>query len=110
MTESAMCEAKITIKETEVYKEYDIMLEGEVIGTAEIKYPDMTLNNFFIYPQYRNRGFGKSAIKKFITDYGVTNLWVSADNEIAKHIYEVNGFRVDDNPNYIAMRLKGGAE
>lgn len=30
------------------------------------------------------------------------------DNEIAKHIYEKNGFEQDENPLYIAMRLKGG--
>ena len=28
-------------------------------------------------------------------------------NEIAKHIYEKNGFMVDDKPLFIAMRLGG---
>ena len=100
----------ISIEETESYKEFDILLDGEVIGYAEIKYPSMTLNNFFIYPQHRRNGYGQEAIKQFVENFGVTNLWVSPDNETAKHIYEKNGFRVDDTPIFIAMRLKGGAE
>lgn len=101
---------KISIKETEVYKEFDILVNGEVIGSAEIKYPDMTLNNFHIFPQYQGKGYGQKAIKKFIDDFGITNLWVSPDNEIAKHIYEKSGFAIDDKPLFIAMRLKGDAE
>ena len=99
---------EICIKETEIYKEFDILLNGEVIGSAEIKYPDMTLNDFNILPQYQGKGYGQKAIKKFIDDFGVTNLWVSPENEIAKHIYEKNGFEVDNRPLFIAMRLKGG--
>ena len=99
----------IEIKETEIYKEFDILLNGEVIGSAEIKYPDMTLNNFNILPQYQGKGYGQKAIKQFIDDFGITNLWVSPENEIAKHIYEKNGFMVDDTPLFIAMRIKGGA-
>lgn len=98
----------IKLKETETYKEYDILLGDKVIGSAEIKYPDMTLNNFFIYPEYRNRGYGQEAIKHFVDKFGVTNLWVRTDNEIAKHIYKKAGFEVDGNPTFIAMRLKGG--
>lgn len=100
--------AEITIKETEIFKELDIMLNDEVIGSAEIKYPDMTLNNFFIYPRYRNKGYGQKAIGQLIETYGITNLWVSPDNEVAKHIYEKNGFEIDKNPLFVAMRLKGG--
>ena len=99
---------KISIKETEVYKEFDILLDGDIIGAAEIKYPAMTLNNFYIYPQHRGKGYGQKAIKKFIDDFGITNLWVSPDNEIAKHIYEKSGFAIDNKPLFIAMRLKGG--
>lgn len=102
--------SEISIKETEVYKEFDILLDGEVIGSAEIKYPDMTLNNFNILPQYRSKGYGQKAIRQFIDDFGITNLWVTPENEIAKHIYEKNGFVVDDSPIFIAMRLKGDAE
>ena len=97
---------KISIKEVEQYKEFDILLDGKVIGSAEIKYPDMTLNNFNIHPQYQGKGYGQEAIKQFVDDFGVTNLWVSPENETAKHIYEKNGFVVDDKPTFIAMRLK----
>lgn len=100
--------SKIAIKETEVYKEFDILLDGQVIGSAEIKYPEMTLNNFNILPQYQGKGYGQRAIKQFIDEFGITNLWVSPDNEIAKHIYEKNGFEIDDKPLFVAMRLKGG--
>lgn len=100
--------SKIAIKETEVYKEFDILLDGQVIGSAEIKYPEMTLNNFNILPQYQGKGYGQRAIKQFIDEFGITNLWVSPNNEIAKHIYEKNGFEIDDKPLFVAMRLKGG--
>ena len=101
---------EILINETAVFREFDILLDGEVIGSAEIKYPDMTLNNFNILPQYQGKGYGQKVIKQFIDDFGITNLWVAPDNEIAKHIYEKSGFTVDDNPIFIAMRLKGGAD
>lgn len=88
------------------FKEFEILLDDVVIGSAEIKYPDMTLNNFNIYPEYRNKGFGAEAIKLFVEQFGVTNLWVKPDNEIAKHIYEKNGFVVDNHPLYVAMRKR----
>ena len=66
--------SEISINETEVYKEFDILLDGEVIGSAEIKYPDMTLNNFNILPQHQGKGYEQKAIKKFIDDFGITNL------------------------------------
>lgn len=43
---------KITIKESECFKEFDICFSKKVIGTAEIKYQEMTLNNFKIYSEY----------------------------------------------------------
>lgn len=100
--------AEIIIRETETFKEYEIMCGDEIIGTAEIKFPEMTLNNFFIYPQYRNKGYGQKAIEQFIKDFGITNLWVNVENEIARHIYEKSGFVVDDTPKYISMKVKGG--
>ena len=101
---------KISINEIMTFKEFDILLDGVVIGSAEVKYPDMTLNNFNIYPEYRNKGYGTETIKIFVEQYGVTNLWVKSDNEAAKHIYAKNGFVADSNPLYVAMRLKEGAE
>ncbi len=101
---------KITIKEVEQYKEVDILLDGEIIGSAEIKYPSMTLSNFHIQSHYRGKGYGQEALKVLIDDFGVTNLWVGIENEIAQHIYTKNGFAIDDNPMFIPMRLKGGAE
>lgn len=96
----------IDIIEKETFKEFDILIDGTVIGSAEIKYPDMTLNNFFIYPQFRNKGYGTEAIKQLVEKFGVTNLWVSCENETARHIYEKNGFIVNSKPKYIAMKLK----
>ncbi len=102
---------EVYIKETEVFKEFDILLDGEIIGSAEIKCPDMTLNNFNIYPQYRGKGYGQEAFKQFVDNFGVTNLFVRPENEIAKHIYEKSGFVIDeDKPIFVTMRLKGGAE
>jgi predicted GNAT family acetyltransferase len=97
---------EVTIKEVETFKQFDILLNEEVIGSAEIKYPDMTLNNFFIYPEYRNKGYGQKALKDFIKNFGITNLWVNPSNEAAKHIYQKLGFVLDESPNYVAMRLK----
>lgn len=97
---------EIVIKETETFKQFDILLDEKVIGSAEIKYPDMTLNNFFIYPEYRNKGYGQKLLRDFIENFGVTNLWVDPNNEVAKHIYQKLGFTLDETPNYIAMRLK----
>ena len=100
--------SNIIIKEIEQYKEFDILLDGEVIGAAEVKYPSMTLSNFHIHPNYRGKGYGQEALKQFIENFGVTNLWVGIENEAAKHIYEKSGFVVNDSPMFVSMRLKGG--
>lgn len=97
---------KISINETMCFKEFDILLGDIIIGFAEIKYPTMTLNNFSIYPQYQGKGYGTEAIRLFVEKFGVTNLWVAPDNEVAKHIYEKNGFVADSNPLFIAMKRK----
>lgn len=83
-------------------------MNGKAIGSAEIKYPEMILNNFKIYSEYQNKGYGQEAIRQFIDDFGVTNLWVDSENKIAKHIYKKNGFVVDNTPLFVAMRVKGG--
>lgn len=101
---------RITIKEVECFKEFDICLNGKAIGSAEIKYPEMTLNNFKIYSEYQNKGYGQEAIRQFIDDFGVTNLWVAPENKIAKHIYEKNGFTIDDTPPFVAMRVKAAKQ
>lgn len=101
---------EITIRESECFKEFDICLGNKVIGTAEIKYPEMTLNNFKIYSEYQNMGYGQEAIKQFVDDFGVTNLCVDSQNAVAKHFYEKNGFVVDDTPLFVAMRVKDGEE
>lgn len=96
--------SNVIIKEVECYKEIDIILDGEIIGAAEIKYPSMTLNNFHIHPHYRGKGYGQEALKQIIDTFGVTNLWVSAENDVAKHIYEKIGFVVDSEPKFIYMK------
>ena len=97
---------KISLNETMCFREFDILLGDTVIGSAEIKYPTMTLNNFSIYPQYRGKGYVTKAIRLFVENFGVTNLWVDPNNKVAKHIYEKNGFVADNKPLFVAMRRK----
>ena len=96
----------IEIREVGCYKEFEIVLDGTDIGYASIKFPDMTLENFNIYPQHRGKGYGTEAVRLFVEKHGVTNLWVAPNNDVARHIYEKNGFVVDSQPLFVAMRVR----
>ena len=45
---------EIIIKEVETLKQFDILLNEEVIGSA-VKYPDMTLSNFLFTPNIKTK-------------------------------------------------------
>lgn len=101
---------KLTIKETETYKEFDILIDDTIIGSAEIKYPDMELRNLHIRPDYQNKGFGTQVVKVLVNDYGIKRLCVSAENKKARHIYEKCGFIISKNPNSIEMKINKAIE
>lgn len=57
------------------------------------------INEFYLFPQYRNKGLGRKALlalEDMLTQEGFAqiNLRVAGDNEHARHVYEVCGFRV----------------
>lgn len=66
--------------------------------------PDTSMRSVFIYDfcileEYQGNGLGKQALQAFERDlrsqsFEQIKLRVAADNERARHVYEVTGFRV----------------
>jgi len=57
------------------------------------------INEFYLFPLFRNKGLGRKALRMLETTLrqdGFTqiNLRVAGDNEQARHVYEASGFRV----------------
>jgi GNAT superfamily N-acetyltransferase len=57
------------------------------------------INEFYLYPLFRNKGLGRKALAALedrLVQEGFTrmNLRVAGDNAQARHVYEVSGFRV----------------
>lgn len=96
---------KLTLEEAEIYKEFDILIDDTIIGSVEIKYPDMELRNLHIRPDYQDKGFGTQVVKMLVNDYGIKRLCVSAENKKARHIYEKCGFIIDKYSRNIEMKV-----
>lgn len=57
------------------------------------------INEFYLFPLFRNKGLGRKALialEEMLIREGLEqiNLRVAGDNEHARHVYEVSGFRV----------------
>lgn len=82
------------IKENELYREIELFDGQTKIGEAEVDLENHMLARLVIFEPYQNQGFGTEAVKMLTETYGLTNLWVKADNSHAIHIYEKCGFRI----------------
>ena len=82
----------VQIKKTNTYIEHEIVVDGKVIGTAEIEPNEKELSRLTIFEPYQNHGYGTRVIKSLIARYGIQTLWVRSDNERAIHVYEKCGF------------------
>ncbi len=85
-------EPKAQVKKTNTYIEHDILVDGHVIGTAEIEPNEKELSRLVIFEPYQNHGYGTQVVRDLIDTYGITTLWVRSDNERAIHVYEKCGF------------------
>lgn len=83
----------MTYKENELYREIEIFLGDTKIGEAEIEIKGKMLSRLVIYEPYQNKGIGTKVVDDLTKEYGLTNLWVNADNERAIHVYKKNGYR-----------------
>lgn len=95
----------ISIKESGTFKEIDIMLGDQKIGSAEVNTKTHELTRLQIYEPYRGKGYGKFAVSELITKYNIRHLEVRADNERAKALYEKFGFKVGD-PTFYKMEVR----
>lgn len=99
----------VTYKANEMYRELELY-DGDIkIGEAEVDINGKMLSRLHILEPYQNRGYGQAIVKKLIEDYGITCLWVNADNARAIHVYEKCGF-TKERPTMYLMERKGGAE
>jgi RimJ/RimL family protein N-acetyltransferase len=79
-------------KENELYREIEIFLGDTKVGEAEIDIKNKMLSRLSIYEPYQNKQIGTKVVVDLTKEYGLTNLWVNADNERAIHVYEKCGF------------------
>ena len=99
----------VSYKANEMYRELELYDGDTKIGEAEVDINGKMLSRLSIMEPYQNRGYGQAIVKKLIEDYGITCLWVNADNARAIHVYEKCGF-TKEHPTMYLMERKGGAE
>ena len=97
---------KIELKENELYQEIDLLADGVKIGSAEVDLKGKTLSRLMIDTAFQDRGYGQKFVRLLIDKYGCDNLWVTADNERAIHVYEKLGFRME-KPTMFSMTRDG---
>lgn len=91
-------------KKNEMYREIELFDGDNKIGEAEVDINGKMLSRLNIYSPYQNRGYGTAIVKQLIEDYGITCLWVNADNDRAIHVYEKCGFKVKNPTMYLMER------
>ena len=63
------------------------------IGEAQVNLNDKVLEEFFIYEDYQNVGYGSAALEQILKTYDIKSLEVTGGNERAIHLYEKFGFK-----------------
>ena len=82
----------VTYKKNELYQEMELFNnDGVKIGEAEVDIKNRMLSRFVIYEPYQNQGYGTEYVTALCKDFGITSLWVNADNSHAIHVYEKCG-------------------
>ena len=72
----------------------------------EIDIKNKMLSRLSIYEPYQNKQIGTKVVADLTKEYGLTNLWVNADNERAIHVYEKCGYRKVKPTMYLMKRDK----
>lgn len=99
----------ITFKENELYQEIDLLADDQKIGEAEIDIKNKMISRLWIYEPYQDKGLGTEVVKKLNEKYSCDVLWVKADNARAIHVYEKNGYKIQ-NPTMYLMQLQTDGE
>lgn len=97
----------LELKEAELYQEVALFAGGVQVGEMEIDLKGKMLSRLSIYEPYQNKGYGTEAVRLARERYGVTCLWVRADNDPAIHVYEKCGF-ARRGPTMFLMEVDNG--
>ena len=100
----------MTYKENELYREIEIFADDIKIGDAEIDIKNKMLSRLSILEPYQNKGYGTQVVADLTREYGLTNLWVNADNERAIHVYEKCGYKKVEPTMYLMERSDEDAD
>ena len=99
------CDAyELSIKEADLYQEIELFVEDTKVGEAEVNLKTKMLSRFDIYPPYQGNGYGTQAVGILNAKYGCDCLWVRKDNEKAIHVYEKNGYKINEPTMYMMTR------
>lgn len=86
----------ICISENELYREIELF-DGDIkIGVSEVDLKNHMLSRLEVYEPYQNKGYGTEIVNALTERYGLTNLWVNADNARAIHVYEKCGYKLSE--------------
>ena len=83
----------VEIKPTETYVEHDIVVDGVKIGTVGLVPETKMISRLDIESAYQDKGYGTKVVN-YLASQGYNNLWVTADNDRAIHVYEKCGFKL----------------
>lgn len=94
----------LSYKKNEMYRELELFNGDTKIGEAEVDIEGKMLSRLTIYEPYQGNGYGTEIVKKLCAEYGITCLWVNADNNRAIHVYEKCGFKKTKPTMYLMER------
>ena len=94
----------LELRKNELYQEIDIVVNGVVIGQAEVDIKGKMLSRLRINEPFQNNGYGTEVVRRLSEEYGLDCLWVDADNERAIHVYEKNGYDITKTTSYLMQR------
>lgn len=80
------------------HRKIEFFVEDTKIGECMLTHYEKAydfLYNFVIYEQYRNQGYGQTALLDLINKYNFRYLNVEENNKVALHIYKKFGFKKD---------------
>lgn len=91
-------------------KTYVEVVRGKEIGTLciEDRESGHVIWNVKVHEEYRGKGFAVRMMRHALKlRKGKFKLWVGKDNEVARHVYEKVGFKVEfDHPQVCVLEMR----
>ena len=96
------------LRAKETFVEYDIVVDGVVVGTAETCVERKEITRLEVFEPYRRKGYGSDAVRQLVSK-GYRSLWVRSDNDPAIKMYSKCDFKKQGETMF-EMRIEGRSD